>query len=330
MTALAPLLQSFFSDRLMTQKHASSNTISSYRDTFKLLLNFAREQTGKSPSQLDISDLDASVVTAFLIYLETTRGNSPRTSNSRLAAIHSLFSYAALHHPEHSADIQRVLAIPTARTNRSIVAWLDHAEAAALLESCDQNTRTGRRDYAMFTLTSQTGLRVSELIGLNVKDLHLDAGAHVHCEGKGRKERCTPLLPETVEVMKNWIEERAGIAGDPLFTTHSGSRLSRDAVEQRLRVTSAKAALVCPSLKDKAVTPHVLRHTAAMRLLQAGVDSTVIALWLGHEQVSTTNVYIHADMTLKESAIAKVAPTGLAKQARYQPTDTVMAFLESL
>lgn len=330
MTSLAPLLQAFFTDRLMTQRQASPNTIAAYRDTFKLLLGYVHGQTGKTPSALEISDLDAGAVTGFLTHLETVRGNSVRTRNARLAAIHSLFSYAALGHPEHAAVIQRVLAIPTARTQRNVVTWLDHAEADAFLAACDQATRTGRRDHAMFALAIQTGLRISELIGLTVADIHTGAGAHVHCLGKGRKERRTPLLPATSSVLDGWIDEHGGPADAPLFTTATGRLLSRDAIERRIRVTVTTAAVSCPSLTGKQVTAHTMRHTAAMRLLHAGVDTTVIALWLGHEQITTTNIYLHADMTLKEHAIAKVTPPAAATEGRYQPPDAVIAFLDAL
>ncbi len=330
MTSFAPLLQAFFTQRLMTQSQASPNTIDAYRDTFRLLLTYVQDQTGKSPDALEIHDLDASTVTGFLSYLETVRGNSVRTRNARLAAIHSLFSYAGLRHPEHAAVIQRVLAIPTARIQRNMISWLQHDEAEALLGACDQQTRTGRRDHAMFVLAIQTGLRISELIGLNIADIHFGTGPHVHCLGKGRKERRTPLLPDVLAILQAWIAEHGGPDEAPLFTTSTGRRLSRDAIEQRLRVTVAKAVHSCSSLKTKKITAHTLRHTSAMKLLQAGVDTTVIALWLGHEQISTTNIYIHADMTLKQNAIAKVSPTQTAAQSRYQPTDIVMAFLEAL
>ena len=330
MTSLAPLLQAFFTDRLMTQRQASPNTIASYRDTFKLLLAHIQDQTGKTPSVLAISDLDAGTITGFLTYLETVRGNSIRTRNARLAAIHSLFTYAALRHPEHAAVIQRVLAIPTARIQRNIVSWLEQGEADALLAACNQESRTGRRDHALFSLAIQTGLRVSELIGLNIVDIHAGTGPHVHCLGKGRKERRTPLLPPVLVILRRWIKEHGGPADAPLFTTTTGRRLSRDAIEQRIRVTVTTAAVSRPSLNGKRVTAHTLRHTSAMKLLHAGVDTTVIALWLGHEQISTTNIYIHADMTPIENAIAKVAPTAAAASGRYQPSDSVMAFLEAL
>lgn len=331
MTSLAPLLQAFFTDRLMTQRQASPNTIAAYRDTLTLVLGYVQNQTGKTPSALEISDLDADTITGFLTHLETVRGNSTRTRNARLAAIHSLFTFAALRHPEHAAVIQRVLAIPTARTRRNIVTYLDAAEADALLAACDQDTRTGRRDHAMFTLAIQTGLRISEIIALTTTDIHTGPGAHVHCVGKGRKERRTPLLPATLTVLRRWIDEQDGDdPAGPLFTTTTGHPLSRDAIEHRIRHTVTRAAITCPSLVDKQVTAHTLRHTAAMRLLHAGVDTTVIALWLGHEQIATTNIYIHADMTLKENAIAKVTPPQTAAQGRYQPPDAILAFLKAM
>lgn len=329
MTSLAPLLQAFFTDRLMTQRRASPHTIAAYRDTFRLLLGYVTAQTGTAPSALQVSDLDAPCITGFLTYLQQVRGNSVRTRNARLAAIHSLFSYAALRHPEHAAVIQRVLAIPTARMERNLVTYLDHAEADALLAACDQTTRTGRRDHTLFTLAIQTGLRVSELTGLRVVDVHLGAGPHVHCIGKGRKERRTPLLPATVAVMNAWIRERGGQSDAPLFATSTGRPLSRDAVERRIDLATTRAEAMCPSMAGKRVTAHTLRHTAAMRLLHAGVDTTVIALWLGHEQIATTNIYLHADMTIKENAIAKITPQD-AVAGRYLPPDPVLAFLASL
>lgn len=330
MTSLAPLLQAFFTDRLMTQRQASPNTIAAYRDTFKILLGYVHDQTGKAPSTLEISDLDADAITGFLAHLQTVRGNSVRTRNARLAAIHSLFSYAAVAHPEHAAVIQRVLAIPTARIQRNIVTWLDQAEADAFLAACNRDSRTGRRDHALFTLAIQTGLRISELIGLTIGDIHAGTGAHVHCLGKGRKERRTPLLPATLSVLRGWIDEHGGPINAPLFTTPTGRSLSRDAIEKRVRATVTTAAESCPSLSGKHITAHTLRHTAAMRLLHAGVDTTVIALWLGHEQIATTNIYLHADMTLKENAITRVTPPTTATEGRYQPPDDVIAYLDTL
>jgi site-specific recombinase XerD len=329
MTALAPTLQAFFTDRLMSQRQASRHTIAAYRDTFRLLLGFASEQTRTTPSALDVGDLDAPLIGTFLEHLEAKRGNSVRTRNARLAAIHSLFAYAALRHPEHAASIQRVLAIPAKRFDRELVTYLTESETDALLAACDRSTWTGRRDHAMLLLAVQTGLRVSELIGLTCADLVLGRGAHVHCVGKGRKERRTPLLPSTAAVLKVWLSERGDYPNDPLFPTSTGRKLSRDAVEHRIGKHTADAAKQCGSLAVKPVTVHTLRHTAAMRLLLSGVDITVIALWLGHENIATSQIYLHADMTQKERAIERTRPPD-TKPGRYRPPDPVMAFLEAL
>jgi len=329
MSPLAPTLQAFFTDRLMSQRQASPNTIASYRDTFRLLFGFTAERTGKQPSDLDINDLDAPLVGAFLNHLQVDRLNSVRTRNTRLAAIRSFFHYAALHHPEHTASIQRVLAIPPKRFERNLVTFLTEAEVDALLNACDRRTWTGRRDYTMLVLAVQTGLRISEITALSCEDVVLAAGAYVHAVGKGRKERNTPLLPSTVKVLRVWLAERQGAPSQPLFSTSTGRSLSRDAVERRLSRYVSVAGRHCRSITSKTVTAHTLRHTAAMRLLVSGVDVTVIALWLGHEQVSTTQIYIHADMTLKERAIARITPPN-TKPGRYHAPDTVLAFLEAL
>lgn len=329
MSALAPAMQAYFTDRLGTQRAASPNTIAAYCQTFRLLLAFASKRTGKTPSELDIAQLDAPLIAAFLEHLETTRGNSVRSRNNRLAAIHSLFAYMALHHPEHAASIQRVLAIPHKRTERNLVTYLTEPEVDALLDACDQTSWTGRRDHAMFALTIQTGLRISELAGLTCADITLTTGANVHTIGKGRKERRTPLIPVTRTVLKAWLKERAGTPADPLFPTTTGKHLSRDAIERRLSRHLSTATENCASLKAKHVTMHTLRHTAAMRLLLAGNDVAVIALWLGHEQISTTNIYLHADMTQKQQAIDRTKPPG-AKPGRYQPPDALLRFLEDL
>jgi site-specific recombinase XerD len=328
MTALAPVLQAFFTDRLITQRHASPNTIAAYRSTFRLLLRFSSAQTAKTPSKLDIVDLDAPLITAFLDHLEDDRHNTVRTRNWRLAAIHSLFGYAALRHPEHAATIQRVLAIPTKRHQRKLLTWLTDAEVDALLASPDRATWAGRRDHAMLVLAVQTGLRISEVIALSRSDLSLGVGAHVRCMGKGRKERATPLTALTVAVLSPWLAENTSPDG-PLFPTRTGTRLSHDAIEHRLTAHVASARSRCPTLTDKHVTMHTLRHTAAMRLLHAGVDVAIIALWLGHEQIATTHIYLHADMNQKERAIARVTPPGTTP-GRYQPPDPLLAFLDSL
>lgn len=329
MSALAPTLQAFFTERLAGQRAASPHTIAAYRDSLRLLLRFASERTRKQPCELDIADLDAPLVAAFLEHLERERANSVATRNNRLAAIHSLFTYAALRHPEHAASIQRVLAIPAKRHQRNLVTYLSDEEVDALLAACDRRHWIGRRDHAMLVLAIQSGLRVSELIGLRVGDLALGTGAHVHTLGKGRKERRTPLVPATVAVLRGWIGERRGDPDDPLFPTSTGRALSRDAVEHRIAHYVAKAERSCPSLRAKHVTAHTLRHTCAMRLLLAGNDVTVIALWLGHEQLSTTNVYLHADMAQKERAIARVQPPN-SKPGRYRAPDQLLAFLEAL
>jgi integrase/recombinase XerD len=328
-SALAPTMQAFFTDRLIKQRHASQHTIAAYRDTIRLLLRFAAEHTGTPPSDLDITDLDAPLIGAFLDHLEHERGNSARTRNARLAAIRSLFRYAALNHPEHAATIQRVLSIPPKRFDRALVSFLTESELDALLNAPDRTTWTGRRDHALILLAAQTGLRASELIGLSRSDLHLGHGAHVNCVGKGRKQRITPLTMSTVTTLREWLREREGQPADPLFPTRTGTALSRDALEHRLAKHAATATQHCPQLHLKRITAHVLRHTAAMRLLQAGVDTSVIALWLGHEQAETTQIYLHADLALKEQALARTQPLHVTP-GRYRPPDTLLAFLEAL
>jgi site-specific recombinase XerD len=327
-SALAPAMQSYFSDRLVSQRGASPNTIAAYCLTFRMLLRFASKRTGTPPSELDIAQLDAPLIAAFLNHLEKARGNSTPTRNNRLAAIHSLFAYMALDHPEHAASIQRVLAIAHKRTERNLVTYLTEPEVDALVVACDQTSWTGRRDHAMFVLTIQSGLRISELAALTCADITLTTGANVHCVGKGRKERRTPLVPATRKVLRAWLKERDGAPTDPLFPTTTGRQLSRDAIERRLARHLAVAAKTCHRC-SKHLTMHTLRHTAAMRLLMAGNDITVIALWLGHEQISTTNVYLHADMTHKQQAIDRAKPLN-AKPGRYRPPDTLLKFLEDL
>jgi len=329
MTALAPTLQAFFTDRLIHQRQASPHTLAAYRDSLRLLLVFASARRKKEPSKLDIDDLDARLVSGFLDHLEHQRENGVRTRNARLAAIRSLFRYAALRHPEHAAVIERVLAIPPKRFERRLVTFLTEAELEALLAAPTPSTATGRRDRALLALVAQTGLRVSELIGLCCADVHLGTGAHVSCLGKGRKLRITPLTAGMVAVLRAWLAERAGQPTEPLFSTQNGRALSRDAVEHRLAKYVEIAARSCPSVGQKTVTMHVLRHTAAMRLLRAGIDTSVIALWLGHEQIETTQIYLHADLEIKERALAKTTPADITP-GRYRPADKLLAFLEAL
>jgi site-specific recombinase XerD len=329
MSALAPAPQAFFTDRLISQRNSSPQTIAAYRDTFRLLLGFAHEQTGKQPFELDIDDLDAPLIGAFLNHLEQERRNSPRTRNARLGAIHSFYRFAALEHPEHAATIARVMAIPTKRHERNTVSYLDLDEIKALLAAPDPGTWLGRRDHALLLLMIQTGVRVSELAGLRVCDVHLGTGAHIRVTGKGRKKRATTLTGETVATLRAWLTERRGRPDEPLFPTRQGRPLSRYTVGVVVSKHAATAAASCPSLTAKHVTPHTLRHTNAMLLRAKGVDIATIALWLGHESTQTTHIYEHADPTLKEQAIARTAPLG-AKPGRYRPSDELLAFLEAL
>ena len=329
MTDLAPILQGFFTDRLARQKKASPNTVAAYRDTCRLLLAFAQAKTGKAPSRLSLADLDATLVGEFLQHLEDKRGNGSATRNARLAAIHSLFKYAAPRAPEHAATISQVLAIPPRRRERAIVGYLTPEEADALIAAPDRRTWHGRRDHALLLLAVQTGLRVSELTGLASQDVHLGAGPHVRCHGKGRKDRATPLTSQTVAVLRTWLAELSPSPHSPLFPGRTGGRLSRDAVEMLVTKHAATAEAACPSIKKKNVTPHTLRHSAAMSLLKAGTDTSVIALWLGHEDPETTQIYLHADMTIKEQALARVQQPGTSP-GRYRPPDSLLAFLDNL
>jgi|SRR5579864_3026889 len=329
MSLLAPTLEAFFTERLLTQRQASRRTVTAYRDALRLLVSFACQRSGKTPSRLDISDLDAALVSSFLSHLESDRHNAVSTRNARLAAVHSLFRFAALRHPEHAEVIQRVLDIPAKRHQQVEVSFLGQAEVDALLETPDRTTWIGRRDHALLVLAVQTGLRVSELTGLSCADLHLGGGPHVRCHGKGRKDRATPLTAQTVAVLRVWLQERWGGPAEPLFPSRRGGAMSPDAVEWLLHRYCTAASSRCPSLSAKKLTPHVLRHTCAMNLLQAGVDISVIALWLGHESVQTTQIYLHADMKLKEQALARTAPLG-TDPGRYHPPDPLLAFLEAL
>lgn len=326
---LPALLQSFFTVRLMTQRKVSTHTITSYRDTFRLLLHFTHKQLRKAPSQLALSDLNASLIDAFLDDLQKSRHNSARSRNLRLTAIRSFFRYAALEAPAESGVIQRVLAIPNQRQTRALVGFLTRPEIEALLAAPDRTKWLGRRDYAFLITAVQTGLRLSEMTALRQEDLSLGAGAHVRCQGKGRKERCTPLAKPTVAVLKAWIWEQGSEDSQTLFPSTRGGPLSADGVQHLLARHVAKARKTCTSLRKKRVSPHVLRHAAAMELLQGGVDRAVIALWLGHESVETTQIYLDADLALKEEAMAKTNPVKGAPK-RFQPDDELLAFLKQL
>jgi len=328
-TDLAALLQSFFTDRLLHQRQASPHTIAGYRDCFRLLLHFAKERLGKMPSKLLIEDLDAPFIGLFLQHLESVRKNSARTRNARLGAIHSFFQYVALEEPALALHCQRILAVPNKRHERRPIEFLSREEMDALLAVPNLSTWLGRRDRTLLLVAVQTGLRVSELTGLNCQDVVLGTGAHVRCLGKGRKQRCTPLRPETARMLHAWLRERQGVPEDPVFPSIRGGRLSRDAVERLITKYTHRAEPTCLSLKRKNVSPHVLRHAAAMDLLHHGVDRSVIALWLGHESVQTTQIYLHADMRLKEKALSRTTPLGV-KPARFRPNDKLLAFLEGL
>jgi integrase/recombinase XerD len=329
MSPLAPILEGFFTDKLLRQRQASPHTIAAYRDTCRLLLDFAQHTTGIQPSRLDICDLDAPLIGTFLQHLQNERANTVATRNARLAAIHSLFRYAALRAPEHAAQISRVLAIPPKRCDRAIVCLLTAEEIDALLNAPDHATWLGRRDHALLLLACQTGLRVSELTGLTRGDIHLGAGPYVRCHGKGRKDRATPLTKQTVAVLRVWLAEHHSEPTSPLFATRVGHPLSRDAVERLVGKHATHAAASCPTIAAKNVTPHTLRHSAAMALLHAGVDTSVIALWLGHEDPGSTQAYLHADMTIKEQALARVQPRDTSP-GRYKAPDTLLAFLDNL
>ena len=326
---LASILQRFFTERLMTQRQVSAHTMASYRDTFRLLLRFAQSYRHKRPSELDLVDLDAALISAFLTSLEERRHCTARTRNARLTAIRSFFHYAAFHEPALSADIQRVLAIPYKRQARPIIDFLSHFEIEALLKGPDRSTWVGRRDHALLVLALQTGLRLSELTSLGRTAIALGRGAHVRCEGKGRKERCTPLTRCTAALLKAWLKESSTQGTEILFPNRYGARLSSDSVQYLVKKYAHAAEAQCPSLKAKRVSPHVLRHSAAMELLSADVDSSVIALWLGHESVNTTQTYLHAHLALKEAALAKTTPPRVVP-GRYRPADRLLQFLSAL
>lgn len=326
---LPSLVQQFFTDRLCTQMNASPNTIAGYRDTFRLLLRYASERRALPPTKLAIEDLDVELVADFLSDIETRRGNSARSRNTRLAGIRSFFRFVAMSEPRFMLHCQKILAMPGKRYVRRTVEFLDRDEIDALLAAPNRSTWVGRRDHAILLVALQAGLRASELLGLRRCDIVFGTGAHLRCEGKGRKQRSTPLRRETVKVLEAWLKERKGADTDPLFPSIRGARLSRDALEDIVQRHVLIASRSCPSLIDKRVSPHVLRHSTAMELLHHGVDQTVIALWLGHENVETTQVYVHADLRLKEKALARITAPA-TNPGRYRPNDKLLAFLESL
>lgn len=329
MTAIAATMQSFFTDRLVKQRRVSPRTIAVYRDTMRLLVTFAQQHHDRPPHLLDWDDLDATTITAFLEHCEHDRNNSTRTRNLRLTAIRSLFAYASLRHPEHAATIQQVLAIPAKRFDKPTITFLTAEQIDALVAAPDLTRWEGRRDRALLLTAVQTGLRVAELVGLNCADIALGPGAAVSCLGKGRRHRAVPLTTPTHAVLRVWTSERGGQPDEPLFPTRTGNRLSADAVQRLVRKHATTAAAACPSIRPDQIHPHVLRHSCAMTLLQAGVDTAVIALWLGHADIRSTNAYLHADMTIKQRALDRTTPTS-SPPGRYKPTDSLLAFLEAL
>jgi integrase/recombinase XerD len=331
MTALAPAVESFFTGYLTAQRGASPHTIASYRDTLRLLFTWIREQSGTRPSDLDFADADAATVTGFLAMLEDERHNTSRTRSQRLAAIHSLFRHAALGHPEHAALIARVLAIQPRKPARKTVAWLTEDEADALLAAPDPGTWTGRRDRLLMLLMLTSGPRVSEVTGLTWADVTLDrTGARVLWHGKGRKERLSPLQQPAITGLRQWRRENPAGPGSFVFTARGTTRkMSTDAVAERIKIHAASAAATCPGIAAKNVTPHVLRHSFAMKLQSAGAGGPSIALILGHESLASTYPYLHADLELKQKAPGRTAPPN-TKPGRYTPPDKLLAFLESL
>jgi integrase/recombinase XerD len=328
-SSLAPILQEYFTAYLVTQRAMSDATIRTYRDTWKLFLGFLSQTTRTPAFQLSVTDIDPARVLAFLDHLETHRGNSVATRNLRLAAIKSAMAFYATRDPDRLDTVAQIHAIPVKKKPKPTLAFLTSSQTQALLDSITTDTWTGRRDYSMFTLAAQTGLRLSEITGLRVDSLHLGAGPHVACTGKGRKSRTTPLTSATAAVLTTYLQERRNRPGDALFPNPQGHHLSPDAVQQRLSCHVTRAASGYPELADKHITVHTLRHTAAMRFLEAGIDTAVIALWLGHETIATTGIYLHADLTIKRTALDRTrqpeTPAG-----DYHPDDPLLAWLQAL
>jgi integrase/recombinase XerD len=329
MTALAPSLQAFFTARLGQQRDASPHTVDSYRHTFRLLLIYAKAETGKTPSDLDIADLDAALVSRFLDHLERERDNTVGTRNTRLAAIHSFFRFASYRHPEHAGSIQQVLAIPQKKAERRLLSFLTDIEMQSLLSAPDRSNRTGRRDHVLLAVALRTGLRLSELTGLRNQDVELGTGAHVKVLGKGRKRRDTPLDKQTVALLRSWLKERGGDGQDPLFPSRHGGRMSPDAVQRLVAKHVRTAGAARPSIESKHITAHSLRHSCAMHLIMNGVDIATVAIWLGHEKLESVNAYVHANLAMKERALERMTPLN-TKPGRYRPGDTLIAFLEAL
>lgn len=327
--SFAPILEKFFTQRLMLQRNVSGHTISSYRDSFKQLLVYANQQLNVSPSALNIEHIDAPLVVAFLDHLEYQKGVSIRSRNLRLTAIRSFFQYAAYELPTHAEHIMRVLAIPNKRFTRKLIGFLNRSEVDALLAAPNRSIWSGRRDHAFILTAVQTGLRVSEITALRSADVVINSGAHVRVIGKGRKERCIPLAKPTVKIVKNWMNESVRGSDQIVFPNANGKQLTVHGVQYLLNKHKKVAIKRCPSLESQHVTVHRLRHTMAMDLLQSGVDRAVIALWLGHESSETTQVYLDATLELKEKALSKLSPIQ-SPAKRFHPSDELLDFLNNL
>lgn len=329
MNALATSLQTYFTAFARTQRDLSSNTIASYRDTWRMLLKHLTATLGVPTDKIDFDALTVTNVSGFLDHLEHDRGNNAKTRNTRLTAIRAVLSRALPNHPEHAATITQVLAIPPKRTTRPVIEFLTPGEVDALLAAPDHQTWTGRRDHALLAMALQTGLRISEICALTLNDIHLGAGPHVTCTGKGRRQRSTPLTRTTVNTMKHYLAERATRPGTAMFCGPHGQALSRDALEHRLAKHLNTTKTTCSSLAGKHVTMHTLRHTTAMNLLTGGVDVAVIALWLGHADTHSTDAYLHADMAIKQAAIERTRPLGVTPGS-YHPEPDILAWLTAL
>jgi integrase/recombinase XerD len=323
------LVQEFFCQRLTAQRNASPETVASYRDTFCLLLAFAEDRLKKTPAEMEFADVDAPLVLDFLDHLESNRGNGVRTRNLRLTAIRSFMKFVSTRSPSVLVIVQRVLAIPAKRFDRSMVGFLSRDEIDAIIAAPDTDSWSGRRDHVLFAALYNTGARVSEIIGVRRRDLSLDRSPFVHLHGKGRKERSVPLWRTTRHALHQWLTQLPESPEQPIFPNRAGHAMSRSGVEERLESAVRSAAKTCPSLCNRRISPHTLRHTTAMHLLQSGVDITVIALWLGHESPTTTHLYVEADLQMKERALARVQPAKVGA-GRYRPGDTLLAFLEGL
>jgi site-specific recombinase XerD len=323
------LVQEFFLERLVQQRNASAQTVASYRDTFRLLLGFAERHLGKTPERLALTDLDAPLVLAFLNHLEIERHNTIRSRNLRFAAIRSFLHFAAFKEPEALPTIQRVLAIPSKRFDRPLLGFLSRPEVQSILNAPDGDTWSGTRDRTLLATLYNTGARVSEIIALSVADVVLDGSSSVRIHGKGRKQRSVPLWRATTLQIRRWLPRIDSRPDRPLFPSCSGIRLTRSAVTARLQLAVQRATATCASLTARHISPHTFRHSTAMHMLQAGVDITLIALWLGHESPTTTHAYVEADLAMKQRALDAVHAPQLAS-SRYHPGDRILRFLESL